>query len=452
MKKIYYTIITVFLLTSCSKDWLEAKRDISVIVPSTLKDMRLLLNNHFPTAYDSKILMELSTDDYFLTETYFNSRTELERNYYIWKDNPFDGIRSLSDWDESYTNVLYANVVLEGLKNIDRTINNQVEYDDVKGNALVRRSRSFFTLVELFAKPYNEATANQDLGIPLKLSPEINEPIIRATLQDTYTRIIDDLKEAAGLLKPIPAYKTDSSRPAVHGLLARVLLSMERYEDAHHYADLYLQEAYTLLDFNTLNPNPTYPITIYQNNPEVILFGYPGTNFGALYFANANILREIYDSFDEHDLRKKIFFIKNANDEYGFRGNYTTGAPPFTGISTNEIYLIRAECAARANDVDGAMRDLNTLLEKRFITGTFQDYTASNADEALRVVLTERRKELLRRGLRWSDLRRLNKDSRFQTTIKRIIGDQEYVLEPNSSRYTFPIPQYVIESNGIPQN
>ncbi|MBN9293584.1 MAG: RagB/SusD family nutrient uptake outer membrane protein [Flavobacteriia bacterium] len=438
MKKIFYIIIFV-LLTSCRKDWLEAKRDISVIVPTTLVDMRLLLNYHITTASDGRSISEFLADDYFLTTTYYNGRTDTERGLYLWNYENFKGTPfSVPDWDKSYEQILYANVILEGLRKIDR--------------ALVRRSRSFFALAGQFAKPYIEATASQELGIPLKLSPDINEPIIRATLQQTYDRITDDLKEAAGLLKPVPAYKTDSSRPAAYGLLARVYLSMGKYGDAYHYADLCLKETNTLLDYNTLNTTPAYPIPAWQNNPEIIMFGQVATLYGAFTFSNSNTPREIYDLYDEYDLRKKVFFVLNANNEYGFRGTYCSSTYHFTGIATDEMLLIRAECAARANDVDEAMRDLNTLLEKRFVSGKFQGYTAGDADEALRIVLTERRKELLRRGLRWSDLRRLNQDGRFQTTLKRTIDGQEYTLAPNSPSYTLPIPQYVIESSGIPQN
>ncbi len=98
------------------------------------------------------------------------------------------------------------------------------------------------------------------------------------------------------------------------------------------------------------------------------------------------------------------------------------------------------------------MNDLNTLLQNRWRTGTFVPFTASNADDALMQILTERRKELVLRGIRWQDLRRLNKEDRFKITITRTIAGNTYSIEPNSYKYTFPIPDDVIQLSGMKQN
>jgi hypothetical protein len=67
-------------------------------------------------------------------------------------------------------------------------------------------------------------------------------------------------------------------------------------------------------------------------------------------------------------------------------------------------------------------------------------------------ILTERRKELIFRGLRWPDLRRLNKDGAGVSVTRKLDG-QTYTLTPNSLKYTWLIPQQVIDFNpGMPQN
>ena len=98
------------------------------------------------------------------------------------------------------------------------------------------------------------------------------------------------------------------------------------------------------------------------------------------------------------------------------------------------------------------MSDLNMLLEKRYVAGTFVPLSATDAEDALIKVLAERRKELVFRGLRWPDLRRLNKDPRFAKTITRSLDGEIFELPPNSPRYVLPIPQKVIELSGIKQN
>lgn len=119
--------------------------------------------------------------------------------------------------------------------------------------------------------------------------------------------------------------------------------------------------------------------------------------------------------------------------------------------------MIRAECKARAEDVGGAMSDLNTLMRNRWDKNvTYVPFVAVNALDALKQVLNERRKELVFRGLRFADLRRLNSDSRFATTLTRklTIGglEQTYSLPPNDPRYTLLIPELVMQSTNMIQN
>jgi hypothetical protein len=73
--------------------------------------------------------------------------------------------------------------------------------------------------------------------------------------------------------------------------------------------------------------------------------------------------------------------------------------------------------------------------------------TAANASDALVQIITERRKELVFRGCRWTDLRRLSGDSRFAYTLTRTLLGQTYTLPPGDPRYTLQVPAYVITSS-----
>ncbi|HCL05345.1 MAG TPA: hypothetical protein DHW64_05015 [Chitinophagaceae bacterium] len=94
---------------------------------------------------------------------------------------------------------------------------------------------------------------------------------------------------------------------------------------------------------------------------------------------------------------------------------------------------------------------MNTLLQKRWRTGTFTPVTAANAADALNKIIAERRKELVWRGLRWQDLKRFNKQG-ANIRLQRILGTDNYLLEPGSNKYIFPIPQEEISLSGIIQN
>jgi hypothetical protein len=69
----------------------------------------------------------------------------------------------------------------------------------------------------------------------------------------------------------------------------------------------------------------------------------------------------------------------------------------------------------------------------------------------LEKILIERRKSLIWRSLRWTDLRRLNKEGK-NIELKRKLGDLEFTLAPNSPLYVLPIPDDEIALSGITQN
>ncbi len=152
-----------------------------------------------------------------------------------------------------------------------------------------------------------------------------------------------------------------------------------------------------------------------------------------------------------NDLRRAIYYHYKPNDSSYLKGSYTGSNFCFGGLATDELYLIRAEGAARDSDATAAMEDINTLLSKRWRTGTFPGYSVASAHEALDTVLLERRKELAFRGLRWTDLRRLNAEGAAISLI-RVLGTDTINLAPNSDLYVLPIPPDVLSLSTIGPN
>lgn len=465
MKTIISYLLAFCLLiyaSACNKqDFLDANPDQSMVVPKTLSDYQAILDNDLymnGTAAQGVIpqMLETGGDNYFVPDNRYNvNLSTLYQHYYVWAKDLYDN-EPVYDWNIPYRCVFYSNVVLSGLANISVNKSNLELYDNITGSALFFRALCFYELTQVFAPPYKKNTAAEDWGIPLPLSADINGQIQRATLKETYDRIIADLNKAATLLPKTPLYKTRPSKPATYALLARVYQTMGDYDQALNYADSSLQLQSALLDYNSLDPNVPYPIPLF--NKEVIFHcdlngsGYP---LPPIYPAGiAKIDTTLYDSYLPEDLRKKLFFRKDPGTGYqAFQGSYHGAYNYFAGLATDEVYLIRAECYARMNRVGDAMNDLNTLLVNRWRSGTFVPYTAADANQALEEILTERRKELCFRGLRWIDLRRLNMDPRFAVTLIRKVNGKIYTLPPNDPRYTIPIPPAVMGFHpDMPQN
>jgi tetratricopeptide (TPR) repeat protein len=340
---------------------------------------------------------------------------------------------------------------LSGLGKVEKTSANEDLYQQVMGSALFWRGYDYFELAKAFIKPYDSVTAVSDPGIPLRLEADITQKVGRGSVKQVYDQILADLLQACRLL-PIAqqAYKIRPNRVAAYAVLARIYLAMENYDKALLYADSCLQLNHTLLDYNTVTPSTYFGLPAYNLNPEVIFYSLTSNN--VLNVTTAKIDSVLYNSYTAHDLRKTVFFRISAGAV--FRGSYDgTGRNQlFAAPAVDEMYLIRAECYARAGNVAAAMNDLNTLLITRWVTNTFIPFTASDSQDALQQIVTERRKELVMRSVRWTDLRRLNKDSRFATTITRIYNGVTYTLAPGDNKYVWPLPDDEILYSGIEQN
>lgn len=442
-----FSVLTLTLFFSACKKYLDEKPSRNMVVPRTLDDLQALLDRHDIMNEESGPgLLEIITDDYYVNSDEWFSSDQFEALNYIWdKDATL-----YSAWRMAYQKpIYYSNVILDRLTELDVDINSEA-YKNIKGAALFYRAFAFYNLAQIYCKPYSNS-ASEDPGIVLRTTSTIQIESKRASVQQTYDQIIEDLKEAAELLPETTSFPTRPNKAAANGALARTYLSMRDYDNAGLYADLYLQNFGTLIDFNTLDPFSPAPIERF--NVETIYYSYLSFH-GINDPSYAKIDPTLYSYYDDNDLRKTVFFESNGNGAYYFKGSYDGtlySGTPFNGIATDEMYLIRAESRARKGQTDLAMEDLNSLLEKRWLAGTFTPISATTAEEALDIILRERRKELFFRGLRWTDLRRYNLEG-VNITLQRDLDGTLYTLPPNDLRWVMLIPNEVLIVSNIEQN
>ncbi|MBS1598436.1 MAG: RagB/SusD family nutrient uptake outer membrane protein [Bacteroidetes bacterium] len=443
--QLYLSIFFLFAFSSCKK-YLDARSDQRLATPSSLSDLQAL-ENSVGIMNNALTVSNNSTDEYYVHDADLGNLDLTGINSYLWDPNTDD----LDDWSRQYVTVYYANSILDNLALVDAG-KDQARWNDIKGKALFFRSYTFFEIAQLFAKQYNSGTAASDPGIVLRLNSNFDIPSKRSSVQQSYDQILSDLHLAAKLVQRIPINKTQPGQAAVYALLSRVYLQMGDYANAKVTADSCLKIYSSLLDYNTLDTTAQNPFQEF--NDEVIYYTNTYDAINTLdYMAKAD--SNLVNSYATNDLRKKLFYKddQTGTGAFVFEGSYNgTGYKLFNGIATDEVYLTRAESKVRTGDIAGGIADLNLLLSTRFITGTFSDLTAGSEDSALSLILSERKKELVNRGTRWSDLRRLNDDSRFAITLTRFTNSQTYTLVPGDKRYTLLIPQSVINTSHIEQN
>lgn len=455
----------LLLATSCEK-YLEVKMNNLQTPIKTAEDCQLLLDNYDVMNSGFPSDGQLSADDFYVNpqNMLLENGDQEDRAFYIWSNSAIR-LSAQPQWRRTYNIIYYANLVLETVEKLRKDNGASVSIlNGLRGAALFYRAYSHWQVAQLYARPYLISTANQDPGIPIRMKSDINEKLSRGTVQETYDQILRDLKESAELLPQSVIVPSRPSSAAAYAMLARVYLSMEDYPRALDNANSALQIKNDLIDYNTLDKNSASPFPKF--NKEVIfasiMTGCPLFDPGSDSNPIAIVDQELANSYKDGDLRKVLFLKKNVvstqtgtipDGTFRFSGSYdqNNNSSLFNGLVVDEVLLIRSECYARANNLIAAMADLNKLLRTRWVTGLYNDLTVSNIDDALSEILKERRKELLMRGERWTDLRRLNRDVRFAKTLSRMVNGMNYTLSPGDEKYTLLIPNELL-SFGIEQN
>lgn len=453
-KKIYNTLLIASCMTLVSCDSFLDIQPKGIVIPESCDDYEKLLN--YPQvmkASDSYPIF--MTDDVFVPDkdnfVEWDGLGIPEQNVYtfnaeIYGDSEIDGL-----WEYSYNRIYYYNVVAnEIMASIDATEEHKKE---VRAEALVGRAFEYLTLVNAYAKQYDPATAATDPGVPLMLDQDINKTnLVRASIQQVYDQIKKDLDEAATFLPDKPRLNAfRASKPVGNGMLARMYLYMSNYSEALKFAKISLEQNKTLLDMKLYKvTDPTVAIGRLDipekaDNPENIyirlapwVFGFSSTAYGS------DDLIAKYDK--EKDKRFLLYFTRQIDSSVY---PYDMWAPYIysnMAMATPEMYLIAAECEARIGSKENAITYYNDLRDMRILDNV--RLTAKDNDEALKMVLDERRRELAMNGcMRLLDLKRLNREPRFAKTVTHTVMGVDYQLKPNDPKYILPIPSKVLLYN-----
>lgn len=438
-------IMSILLLWGCS-GFLDERPNKGILIPTTEQDIRALLDN------DSELNLVpgfglLSSDDLVITDGGWASlRTEEEQNAYLWREEIWP-INGGADWSRIYRVIFIANVVLDQIEKLPVT----QELSKMRAEALFHRAHAHFMLAQLFAPAYFQGINDQELGIPLRLDSEILERSPRISLISYYESIKSDLEEAFNSLPVLDPIKTRPSQLAVKALESRLYLTIGNYELAEAAADWVLSRPeLKLIPYEDLNPNAAYPFEKY--NDEVIFHTVLiSAGFSGVSNVQVWVNPELMEKYQEGDLRKTLYTQLRPNGGYTFKGQYSGNFSRFGGLALDEVYLIKAECLARRNQVNEAESVLNQLLSTRFLQDQFVPIQNNSSQELLHLIVEEKRKSLVYRGLNWIDLRRLNAEPEFQRTLTRQINGESVTLSPLSKKYVLPIPENELALNPIEQ-
>ena len=446
MKNIIYTsLICLILLLStsaCKDDFLDriptdAVSELTVF--TTTQNARAALNGihrlmfsrvNPPNRQDSQgfgsimITMDMLGDDLVMSTTgngWYNS-------HYQWINHRTENF-SLPNFSYRffYRLIANANLIIHG---IDGTVGPQEDKNEIKGQALAYRAFSYYMLVQLFGKRYEQGVSNTQLGVPLVLEAT-QAGLARATVEEVYAQINNDLDEAIILLETAPARfeKSHFNLNVVQGLKARVALTQGNWTTAATMASA-ARQGFTLMNeavyndgFNDVNNSEWMWGSVQIQDQQTFFasfFAYMSHNFSSTNIrTNPTAINSVlYNQIPDSDYRKNMWSLTGLTaDELPTPGSRSvayqnrkfTAEGPSSSVGdvvymrASEMYLIEAEAKARSGQ-DGAqpLFELNSVRDPNYVKST------NTGQDLLDEIWFYRRVELWGEGFRFLDLKRTN--------------------------------------------
>lgn len=462
MKQLIYTcVLMCCVMCSSCNDYLDIVPKGNKI-PTTLADYEALLRDEYTIGQTSISNALYLLNDYYVTVSNLNSPT-LTRANYMW-DETADRIL-LNNADESTYYQLYAaisscNLIIENVPSATEATD--AERAEVIAYAKVIRSLCYFVLANYYADTYDAATAGEKRSVPLITSANINAPSQQVTIQAIYDFIIQGVQEAIdGGLPEQSMTVLHPNLGAAYALLARVYLQMQNYSEALNYANLALEQNDQLYDWNAYydehhstieNPEDYTGLPTPTDYSYVENYYFRCGNGSPNYTTNElNIPVERAERFEEGDARflsRWKLYSQNQDTYYRGVGN---GYFNWGGLTTTEVYLIKAECQARlaqGGDFTEAMNTLNAVRQTRIRPEVYQPLTASTLTEAIELIRRTKDNELIFSIVPFADARRFNQEGTYARTMTKTYEGETYTLRPDSHLWTMPFPAGAINNPG----
>ena len=354
--------------------------------------------------------------------------------------------------------------------------------DQYTGEVYCARGLAYAELIKCFCEAYDE---NKDqLGVVLRTSYFNAEPVKRASLKDSYARVIEDLEKAEEMLDEDNSYYDAAyfTQAAAQAIRARVALYMGDWQTAVEYSTKLISRTdrfeLSLASYTVTSDgmNEVDYLWHYDSGYEVIWrIGYTSTSYGGalgqnfLSFNNdytyyypdyvpAQSALSLYKSGDarynayfaelstgySHQLSWPLLIKYYGNRELLSLYIYHVNMPK--PIRLAEQYLIRAEAYCNLGKFGPASTDISTLRNSRYSNkgGTL----SVSEDNWMQVIDEERVRELYMEGFRLNDLKRWGKG--FERTPQASVQAEgsKLKVEPNNPRFVWPIPKHEIEAPG----
>jgi tetratricopeptide (TPR) repeat protein len=465
------TGLLVFILTglaACTDSFLDILPKGKLIAEKT-EDYNMLLNTTSLVNLGTYAQL-LMGDEISAVSSYYSGATLRDKLLFQWADEINQDNENAAEMAVPMQNIYHYNKIINEV--MDSKEGTEAQKKELRAEALAGRAWTYFLLINYYGKPYDATTASSDPGFPIITKSDITgNEYTRESVQDVYDFIINDLTEAIPDL-PALTHRLRMSKPAAEGLLGKVYTFMGNFDMAltafnNAFADLNdAKISVGLYNYNTafdaggsfypINAvyGPTYPTA--PNNAEN-LYGKQFTSSVPTTKSQIVLSLKALELFGATDRRLKFYTSYPQSSTVLLPLGTKRRFGPTTaqiGVILPDLYLLRAECKARKNDLAGAVDDVEALREKRMpaVDALVPTSIASDKLSLIKFILDERIREFAEQGFRWFDMRRLSVDPLFALpaythVLYSATGEitDTYTMDPK--RLTLRLPPKVMGQN-----
>jgi starch-binding outer membrane protein, SusD/RagB family len=465
-KGIFGAALFMVVFLSCKKSFLEVTPK-GKLIAQTVSDYDLLLNNTSLLNTGASAQLVLG-DEIAAVEPYYSSAELRTHRLFQWEDVVYEANENATEMQVPMQNVYTYNKIINEVP--DARDGSEQQKKSIQAEAMAGRAWTYFLLINFYGKPYQSTTAVSDPGFPIVTASDVTETSFsRASVKEVYDFIINDLVTALPHLPVKATNRLRMSRGAAKGLLGKVLLFMGKPSEALPYLNEAITDMATstmpvqLFDYNkTLAPGGSFtPFFIFGPQYPTVdanvecFYGKQFSNFWVL--SSELVLHpNTVALYQPSDLRLQFF----SGMPYPSGPQYPAGMlrrmGPVTiqyGVVVPDLYLLRAECKARLNDLPGAVMDVETLRKNR-MPAADAPVPLGIADQPLALlnfILEERIREFASLGYRWFDMRRLSVDPLFSgISFYHTYYDANgtpAVISLKPERLVLRFPQKVLDQN-----
>lgn len=372
--------------------------------------------------------------------------------YYAFSTSSFDEFKEdeltpdnsyvNSFWEGPYSYIYHANAVIEGIAKSTKL--SAATKNQLTGEAKFIRGFLYFYLVNRFG----------DVPLILNTDYKVNTSMPRTEKSKVWESVINDLKDAQGLLSPDynGPERIRPNRAAATTMLARAYLYQQKWDLAEAEATKVIDDPnYELLgDLNTVFlKNSKEAIWQLQsvNKSTTGVNTWEGFNivpFSPTGRAYYNLYDDLVASFEPGDARlanwTKTYVTGGKTYYFPYKYKIRTASTVqeySMVLRFAELFLIRAEARAHENKIDDAKKDLDKIRQ-RALLDPLPD--GLNQDQMLAAVAHERRIELFSEwGHRWFDLIRTGKAVEVLSQLKADFDTHDLLYPiPRPARRTNP--------------